>query len=399
MGTPLRKIRMMLSSRNRDLIPDGGGATPLSAVRGDLQTELGKEQFCGHPLLDVWINEDAGADSGTSDAWEKCLEQVDQADVVVVIYNGHGGWTKNPGGIGICHAEMERTITLYPWKARLIALKFPSNRALMLTDPAEVATQSLTNRKFADYIDKEGLFRGEATDRESLEREVKLAVARAVSDLVALGKREGRKGRYHLGSSLDWSRLSYVERKRALEETLTDYLVSVLHAERHLDGLVLELGSSRLFVRAHGVPAGFGVAEARDLVGRPHLLDHESPVATNRSKLGGPLHFIACHKTATESQVISFMGHPDLFLVQTPFGFFVADRHNFVQAFFLTNCRDPTATSLSLQRMFDWLEKSGETGPLTKRARSRAAILRATAREIAAHGETSPTRVPKEMKR
>lgn len=382
MGTPLRKIRVMLSSRNLDHIPDGDRAVSLSDVRRKLQKDLQAERFCGQQILEVWINEESGAESGTADAWETCLEKVDEADVVVVIYNGHGGWTRSGAEIGICHAEMDRAFTRNPWKVYLILLSFPSNPKLSLTSPVEVAKRDATNAGFAKYIDTAALYRGPAEDRQSLERSVKLAVAKAVTELVELGKREGRKGRYHLGSPLDWSRLSYADRKKALEETMAGYLTSAAKAQPRPAGLVLALGSSLLFVRVHGVPSGFGVTEARDLVGRPQLLDHESAV-TEESRLTGPLHLIGCHKSVTESQVIGFMGHPDLFLVQAPFGFFVADRQTFAQAFFLTNCRDPTATSLSLQRMFDWLEKSGEIPRLERRARSRAAILKATAREIA----------------
>ena len=42
-------------------------------------------------------------------------------------------------------------------------------------------------------------------------------------------------------------------------------------------------------------------------------------------KRGGPLHIIACLKTATESQAAKFLGFPDATLVAAPFG-----RNNFV---------------------------------------------------------------------
>jgi hypothetical protein len=78
------------------------------------------------------------------------------------------------------------------------------------------------------------------------------------------------------------------------------------------------------------------------------------------------------------------MGHPDLFMVQAPFGFFVADQTNFVQAFFLLDCRDENSTRLSCQRLLDWIDQSGEAARIVERATSRAKILSAVAREIAA---------------
>jgi hypothetical protein len=65
MPTPIKPIRVMLSSRNRDLIPDGKGAVPLSDVRKQLQNELQTERFCDQALVEVWINEEAGAEDGT----------------------------------------------------------------------------------------------------------------------------------------------------------------------------------------------------------------------------------------------------------------------------------------------------------------------------------------------
>src|SRR5437660_6713519 len=96
----------MLSSRNNDLIPDEKGVVKLSEVRLELQKQLQAETFLGRGLLDVWINEEAGAEAGGTTAWDLCLGEVDEADVLIVIYNGQAGWTKDPGGLGICHAEM-----------------------------------------------------------------------------------------------------------------------------------------------------------------------------------------------------------------------------------------------------------------------------------------------------
>jgi hypothetical protein len=83
------------------------------------------------------------------------------------------------------------------------------------------------------------------------------------------------------------------------------------------------------------------------------------------------------------------MGHPDLFIVQAPFGFFVADQTSFVQAFFLVDCRDEASTCVACQRLFDWIDQSGEGGRIVERAASRARILRAVAAEIA-RGQSSP---------
>ena len=54
-------------------------------------------------------------------------------------------------------------------------------------------------------------------------------------------------------------------------------------------------------------------------------------------KRGGPVHVIACHKTATESQAARLLGFPDATLVSAPFGIFAADPVQKVQFAFITN--------------------------------------------------------------
>jgi hypothetical protein len=312
-------------------------------------------------------------------------------DVIVVLYNGQAGWTRDPAGVGICHAELQRAWDLYPSKLRLIHLRFPPSEALGLKSPADVARQNRANREFAAFIDRMTLMAGQATDRESLEAQVRLAIAKAIMDLVALGTREGRRGRYHLGSPLDWSRLSYGERKSALERTVREYLRDAHGGTDDGAGLTIALAAQKVLCLVHDVPAGFGIAEARELVGRPHLQDHRTSAAGPRGPLG-PLHVIACHRSCTESQIVAFMGHPDLFIVKAPFGYFVADEASFVQTFFLTDCRDSIATLLGLQRTFDWVEQSRERPQILRRGRSQARILRAIATEVQRSDGDSATR-------
>ena len=54
--------------------------------------ELEAAELFGQRLFQVWINEDAPPASG-DDGWDACMKQVDDADVVLVLYNGNAGWT------------------------------------------------------------------------------------------------------------------------------------------------------------------------------------------------------------------------------------------------------------------------------------------------------------------
>ena len=373
----------MISSRNTDLIPDKDRAVPLSEVRIEIQKELQEAQFLGKALLDVWVNEESGAESGDANAWNVCLSRVDDADVLIVIYNGQSGWTKDKGGVGICHEEMAHGWNSVPGKVFLIRMKFNSDRTLGLQSPDEVAKSTSQNREFADFLDRTSPFMAFAADREGLKRQLKLATLNAITKYFNLGRGAIRMGKISRGPALDWSRMSYEQRKSAIEKSGRGYFISLGASERKLD-LAWNWGGESVLVRVNGVPASFGIAEARELVGRPYLTDHEIISGTDMTKLIGPLHIILCHRTISESQVISFMGHPDLFLVKTDRGFFAADRITFVQAIFLTEAIDDLSIRAGLQSTFDWIESQAqEKGNIVARARSRAQILRAMAAQIA----------------
>jgi len=372
----------MISSRNTDLIPDKTGAIQLSKVRLELQQELQSEEFLGRPLLDVWVNEESGAESGDANAWDVCLSKVDDADVLIVIYNGQAGWTRDKGGVGICQEEMAHAWNTVPGKVFLIRMGFKSDKALGLQSPDDVAKSTSQNREFAQFLDRTSSFTAFAGDHESLKREVRSAVLNAIIKYFSVGRRAIRMGEISRGPALDWSRLSYEQRKSAIEKSGCDYFIS-RGARKSDAGLAWDWGDETLLVRVHGVPASFGIAEARELVGRPYLSDHALMGAKDTAKLIGPLHSILCHKTISESQVISFMGHPDLFLVKTARGFFVADRISFVQAVFLTNAIDDLSIRAGLQNTFEWIESQvQERGNILARARSRAQILRTVAAQI-----------------
>lgn len=380
---PTQRVRVMLSSRNRDLIPSASGApVSLETVRKRLQTELEQVVFLGSKPIEVWINEEAGAEDGTADSWDKCLEQVDAADIVIVIYNGEAGWAGGSEGLGICHAEFLRALSQAPARLRVIALDFPTGDGAR--SPKEVAAANNRNKAFASDLDRASTWRVKATNDETLAREIRKAASKGIIELVKTGSREARRGKFHLGAPLDWSRLSFKERRDALVQAVSEYLETSLHASRLSQGHVLALEGESVLLRVSGVPAGMGTPEAREMVGRPYLDDH---LVLDGSAVG-PLHVIACHKACSESHVVSFMGHPDQYLVETPFGTFAADRRTFVQAAFIEQCRDESSTKLGCQRLFDWLKQSGEIPGLLARAQSRAKVMAVVSSEVAVHDKT-----------
>jgi hypothetical protein len=162
---------------------------------------LGKDSRTTTALVKT---EEAGAESGSETIWDICREKLKDAHIIIVIYNGEAGWCRQDMGLGICHEEVKYAFDHFP--SKLYVIEIPSNA------PATPA-----NLAFASFMDLVNRWREQAEDVESLKEKVRLAVAKAVSDLTVTGSKEGRKGNYYFGSPLDWSRLGYLERKNRIE--------------------------------------------------------------------------------------------------------------------------------------------------------------------------------------
>jgi hypothetical protein len=138
-------------------------------------------------LFQVWINEDAPPALG-DDGWDACMKQVDDADVVLVLYNGNAGWTGSSSGVGICHGELKRALDTALAKVRLIQLG---------SEDDVKAPKGAANERFRKFVQTLNLFRGAATTVDGLVDAVKQTVLHAFADLVGFGGREARKGRFY----------------------------------------------------------------------------------------------------------------------------------------------------------------------------------------------------------
>jgi hypothetical protein len=364
-----KTIRVMISSRCSDKIAFEDGKVQLSEVRLRAKEELEKATFLGSQLLEVWINEDAPPEEGSLDSWDECLKQVDECDILIVLYNGNAGWAATDANVGICHAELERAISKAPAKFRLIEIEEKT------TDTAS------RHKRFQEYVARLSRFRGAtAKNGEEVIDRTKQAIREAVADLARLGVREAKKGKYHFGEALDWSRLDFSKRKNAIEQVVCEGLGST-SKERTL---VRKVARSNVFFRVHAVPDAFSTTEARDMVGLPYLKDHEfvDEMDAHDGNTTGPVHVIAVHKTVGETQARKLLGHPDIVLVNAPFGYYLADRAQHVQVLLVANCRDATSTRYAIQRCFDWMEQSGEDGNIAERAKKRKKIIELVAKQM-----------------
>lgn len=361
------KLRVMISSRCNDPFPLGNKAsTPLSSIRKELKAEIEQVEVLGKKVFDVWINEDAPPASGKDDIWEHCLKQVKQCDILLVLSNGSAGWAKTGVDIGICHAELMTGLSLSPGKVQLISLGNVSTGS---------SEEKKRNKLFLKYIEEQGLFCGhEAKSVDELKSLVKDALHEAVITLVQHGVREVSKGKFHSGQALGWSRMDFSERQKAMRKALCDALKDRPGAVAISDHIAFPLAERETLFVGHAVPAALSIASAKEMVGQPFLRDHE--MASELQKRGGPVHIIACHKTATESQATRLLGFPDATIVSAPFGIYVADNIQKVQFAFIVNCRDETNTRHGVQRFLEWLEQTGEAKLMARRAQSRAMIVK-----------------------
>lgn len=369
------KIQVMISSRCKDLFPPASATDTqsLTEIRKSLKAEIENLKVFDKPIFEVWINEDAPPAPGNHDSWEQCLEQVRNCDVMIVLSNGNAGWAKSGGDVGICHAEYMEGLNIASGKVWLVSL---GNVATGTTDERQ------RNKRFQDFVSLQSPFRGgEVKTIAELKTRVKEALRDSLVTLTQRGVLEAGSSRFDMGQALDWSRMDFRQRKSEMEKVLRSALVQRAGAKSVGDAVLATIASTNVLMVPHGIPASLSVASARELVGRPFLLDHER-VGSLKKTAAGPVHIIACQKTATETQATNLLGFPDATVVSAPFGVYVADNVQKVQFAFLVNCRDDARTRHAVQRFFEWLEQTGEDALLASRAVSRAKIVSAIATEF-----------------
>jgi hypothetical protein len=368
------KLRVMISSQCLTPFPLAQEETTLSDIRQSLRTEIESLKIAGKLAFEVWINEETDPQGGTWDSWDVCMQAVQDCDILIVLSTGHAGCGKTGEDIGICHAELMTGLSVAPAKVRLIDLgkvKITSNG------------EGKRNKLFQDYVDNQSLFRGGTVSTiGDLKSRVKDALHDAVIKLTQAGVSQASKGKFHHGAALDWSRMSFEKRQQAMVEVLRNALGGRENSEEADGQILISLGKPKTLVSLHAIPAALSIAAAKEKVGQPFLEDHLRAETLSNKKCGGPLHIIACHRTATELQATKLLGFPDATVVSAPFGVFVADDIQKIQFAFVVNCRDESTTRHGIQRFFEWLEQTGENELVALRAKSRASIVKAIAREI-----------------
>jgi hypothetical protein len=372
MEEKMEKIRIMISSRANTEIKDGKRTTTLSDIRVEIKEALESTVLFDKPIYEVWISEEPRDSSALESSWDECMSQVSRADILLCIYTGEGGWAKLPGDIGICQGELEVGINKEPEKVYII------NAEKAVGKPIDKA--NLSNKRMAEYVGRINRFYNSANSREEIVLFATEIVAEATIKLAKLGKREARKGKYGFGEALDWTRMSFTERKDAIEKELIEQFRE--SGATIIDKTIRFTHNRKKYLfKVHGVPSGMSINSAREMVGQPYLRDHQLTREAGDS-VYGPVHIIGVHKGVTESQATTILGYPDAVVVKGSFGVYIADGIQNIQMVFLANCRDSASTRHNVQKFISWLQESKEEDFLYKRAESRRKILDAINKEV-----------------
>jgi hypothetical protein len=343
----IRKIRVMISSQCRRRFPDGGRT--LTEIRRDIRDRLQAQTLLGAPLFEVWINEDSPGRGTDLNSWDACLAEVRRADILLVLYAGHGGWAPADGDIGICHAELMTAHDAAPAKIRIIPLVGSQPM------PDELAG---TNTRFKAYVEQINAFAPPVRSEAELDAAVDKAITDAVASLVGLGVREAGKGGFASGDALAWSRLSFQDRARQMRETMAAALIESGGKAQGDDRIEVQLGGGSVMLHLHAAPASMSVAAAREYVGRPFLVDHLA-TPDYPDKIAGPVHVIATPAGVTQAQARTLLGFPDATIVTPAFGVFAADEVQQVQFALLRDCRDATTVRSAMHRWCATARRAG----------------------------------------
>lgn len=368
----LEPIRVMISSRCKDYLAESGATFPLSNLRRSLFQQINEVRFFDEPLLQCWINEVEPSKAMTRDVWDECLREIRRAHIVIVLFNGDAGWAQRPNDIGICHGELEAS--LFSGRDRTHVIQLPLSK-----------TPSARDERFREFVRKELPFSGAPAANEiEVTANVRQTLAEGVSRLARGGATVLRRDSYALGQALEWSKLNYHKRKEEMEAACLAALAErggrIRDPGTKTATLRINGGAPEVLFRAHAIPASASVAAAREMVGKPFLSDYQ--LVSSADSTCGPVHLIACQKAATEKQATDLLGFPDATVVTTTFGVYLVDPVQKIQFVLLSNCRDATSTRFAVQRLFDWLERSGEGDSVVFRAKSRTRIVSTILEEI-----------------
>lgn len=363
------QLRVMISSRSNTKV---WGGTRLTEIRLRLKEAIRSMRWQGvlpddeqasligddESLFEVWIHEPESGEPANESTFELSLRMVREQDLVIVLYSGEAGWVSNKRNIGICHAEALEAIA-----------RRGKTTAIFKIEPGVVADEP-ADKLFAAYLDRQQVF----TKTCSSEAELQRAVLAGIRDRVLELAQEGGQKlvRRDRGAALDWESLTLAPRRAQMCAALREALDCKSIEE---PGVVsADLGGVPYTLRIDAVPDAMSVAAARELVGQPHLRDHERADQLSDTA-PGIVHIIACHRGVTRTQATRLLGTPDAIAIDSEFGMLAVNVATQNQYILLRHCADADTIRTRITQLDQWLLSSEFGGKLEQRAKARARLL------------------------
>jgi hypothetical protein len=358
----MKTIRVFISSRVKSPFLGLDQKFKLTDLRKYISDSLKSEKFLGENILEVLINETSFKGNFSKDSFDNCLDTMRSCHVIIILYNGEAGWSANDVPTnGICHEEFLVAISEFSemtWAINLCSyFKLPDK-----------GKEKEKNDAFINDFNRFSKTRDEISEPKTIEdlknavlTQIKGYILEAVWESFETQKEEVRVSNV-FGSTLDWSKLTYNERQAELQSVLDSTFRAIPPFIRILKAF-------------HAVPDNMSVADARNMIGRPFIEEHE--LIKKKKEKSGVIHFVGVYGNATEIQVKNLVGYPDLVVIKGTFGFYLWEKNVHIQMFFMVKCINPQTIKRRLSQLINWLNESGEESKIIVRAKARYSILNA----------------------
>lgn len=368
---PNETIRVMVSSRVKTRFAGTAedGLESLEDLRQALKRDLEGLRLGGLPVFSVWLNEVEPASGVNYTTWvDECLEQVDKASIVIVLFSGEAGTTGPGADLGICRAEFERarsspTGRNYYFDVRdLVTLK-------------AIRGDSARNADFVAVWEDEELYAPRPRDIESL----RTVITETLCSQVITGAHRQLKLTTSPAAAVElaWAALPYEERREKILNAGSEAVGDFAHTRI----AVQSIAGSAVLVRLACAPDALSVVRSREELGRPHLDDLGCAAALVSSGAIGPINLILIRGSATLAQARSLIGDPDAFVIKTSFGAWAAERVYGAQIALVAGCLDAGSTRQQIQLTLDWISRRNSHQAL-QNARRRSTICIATSNDL-----------------
>jgi len=357
----MEKLKIFLSSRVNSPFVKLDKEFRLTDLRSYLRDELEKENFLGEQMLDVIINETDFDESFDQNAFDGCMDEMRKCHIIIILYNEEAGWSeKGTETNGICHEEFLVAVNEFS------EMTFGINLSQYF-DIKEKGEKKKKNDAFIkDFNDTYRHVESiQAKDANELKakalKQIKRYILAAIQKSVKTQKLIV-SGASTFGPTLDWSKNNYSQR--------------ILHMYKVLEECFDDLMNFESVIKKyHVIPDNMSVADARNRIQRPFLLEHLE-LSKNPKLKKGVVHFVGVYGNSTEIQVKNLVGYPDLIVIPGSFGFYLWDKTSHIQMFFINKCINPQTIRTRLSQVINWLNASREQKNIIDRAKARYAIIK-----------------------